>query len=335
MPGKSSNPDAWWSALESTDAALFSHSSDPEDPRLGDVVTRWNGQPCDIKPGQPVLVGFPYDEGVRRNHGRPGAAAAPRAIREQFYRLTSWDGAGKARVDLAERQLLDLGNVRVQTSLEQMQEYLGVVVEGLLLHKAIPIILGGGHETAFGHYLGYAHARWKCGILNVDAHLDVRPYHQGGHSGSPFRQIIEFKDWPLPPSQYVVFGAQRQAVAKAHCELLQKRLDRVHWWRENLEWRELFLVELDELGSGGGAVLLTVDADAFRAADVPGVSAPNPAGFPGMVWPIMAELAGQNPGVRSLELVEVNPNFDRDGQSARWAALGLRQFLVGLAARPR
>src|SRR5262249_46730566 len=122
--------------------------------------------------------------------------------------------------------------------------------------------------------------------------------------------------------------------AKAHCEYVQHLLHRIHWWKENLDCREIFLVELDELGSGGGAVMVTVDADAFRQADVPGVSAPNPSGFPGTVWPMLAELAGQNPNVKSLELVEVNPAFDRDGQSARWAALGLRQFLVGLAARP-
>ncbi|HEV3145986.1 MAG TPA: formimidoylglutamase [Gemmataceae bacterium] len=334
MPGKSSNPVAWWSALEPAGEELFFHAPYRDDPRLGDVVQRWDGKPCKISARQPVLLGFPCDEGVRRNHGRPGAAAAPRAIREQLYRLTSWDGAGKTSVDLASVGLLDLGNIRVQTSLEQMQEYLGLVVEALLRLKAVPIIMGGGHETAFGHYLGYVNAGLKCGILNIDAHLDVRPFPNGGHSGSSFRQIIEHRERPLAPGQYAVIGVQRQSTAKAHCDFIQSLLHRIHWWKENLDCRELFLGEVDELGSGGGAVMVTVDADAFCQADVPGVSAPNPSGFPGTVWPMIAELAGQNPTVKSLELVEVNPSFDRDNQTARWAALGLRQFLVGFAARP-
>jgi len=321
-------------ALEPAEEELFFHSADHDDPRLGDVVQRWDGKPCKISARQPVLLGFPCDEGVRRNLGRPGAGAAPRAIRQQLYRLTSWDGAGRKPVDLASVRLLDLGNIRVQTSLEQMQEYLGLVVEALLQLKAVPVILGGGHESAFGHYLGYVNAGIKCGILNIDAHLDVRPYAKGGHSGSPFRQIIEHREQQLSPGQYAVIGAQRQAVAKAHCEFIQPLLHRIHWWREDLECRDLFLAELDELGSGGGAVMVTVDADAFREADVPGVSAPNPSGLPGTVWPMIAELAGQDPRVKSLELVEVNPSFDRDNQTARWAALGLRQFLVGFAARP-
>jgi formiminoglutamase len=37
--------------------------------------------------------------------------------------------------------------------------------------------------------------------------------------------------------------------------------------------------------------------------------------------------------VASFEVVEVNPRLDRDGQSARWAALAVWQFLAGLAAR--
>jgi len=335
MPGRSSSPAAWWSALKPADERLFFHSPDPADPRLGDIVHRFDGQPCEIAASRPVLVGFPCDEGVRRNHGRPGAANAPAAIREQFYRQTSWDGAGKIGVDLARIKLLDLGDIRAEESLEKSQERLGMVIGALLQQKAVPIVLGGGHETVFGHYQGYVNAGLRCGILNIDAHLDVRPYSQGGHSGSPFRQIIEHPKQRLGPEQYVVLGAQRQSTARAHFEFVYGLLDRIHWWKEDLDWRELFLVELDELAGHSAAVLVTVDADAFRQSDVPGVSAPNPSGFPGAVWPALAELAGQNPNVRSIELVEVNPSFDRDGQTARWAALGLRQFLVGLAARPK
>jgi hypothetical protein len=48
----------------------------------------------------------------------------------------------------------------------------------------------------------------------------------------------------------------------------------------------------------------------------------------------MAFLAGVHPAVRSFELVEMNPTFDLDGRSARWVALVVRQFVVGLAKRP-
>jgi formiminoglutamase len=95
----------------------------------------------------------------------------------------------------------------------------------------------------------------------------------------------------------------------------------------------LFAAELQRLGREASNILVTIDADAFRQADVPGVSAPGPVGLAGCIGPELAWRAGTDPRVRSLEVVEVNPEFDRDSQTARWAALCVRQFLVGLASR--
>jgi len=66
---------------------------------------------------------------------------------------------------------------------------------------------------------------------------------------------------------------------------------------------------------------------------VPGVSAPNPTGLIGDDVLACARIAGKSMCVSSFDLVEINPCFDRDGQSARWAALAIWHFLVGLAGR--
>jgi formiminoglutamase len=334
MSAPSSSLAEWWSALEPAPARLFHGRGDPEDPRLGEIVRRWDGGPCALAAGQAVLLGFPCDEGVRRNHGRRGAALAPDAIRDCLYRLTSWDPV--TEVDLASLPVLDLGNLRIDADLAAAQERLGQVVAEVLKAGAVPIVLGGGHETAFGHYLGYVGAGLECAIINIDAHLDVRPYPHGPHSGSPFRQAIEHPTWPLKAGRYVVVGAQRQSVARAHWQFVHDHQGRVHWWESMSPDRqavEVLDVELDRLGEDYGAILLTVDADAFRQADVPGTSAPSPFGLEGAVFPAIAFRAGSDPRVRSLDVVEINPVFDRDGQSARWAAVGIRQFLVGLAQR--
>jgi formiminoglutamase len=335
MSGASSSPGAWWSGLEPAEAGLVRGRGDPDDPRLGDAVRRWDGGEPPLRSGGAVLIGFPCDEGVRRNGGRPGAARAPDGIREYLYRLTARDGV--SGVDLADLHALDVGNVRVGVDgLEAAQRRLGEVVGAVLRAGVVPVVLGGGHETAYGHYLGYVAAELAVGIVNVDAHLDVRPYPSGGHSGSPFRQALELVARPLGAGRYVVIGAQRQSVATSHAEYVARRAGRVHWLPElpPEDWPlRVFEQEVDELATKAGAALVTVDADAFRQADVPGTSAPSPVGLDGAAWPEIAFRAGARPGVRSIELVEVNPAFDRDGQTARWAALGVRQFLVGLATR--
>jgi formiminoglutamase len=312
---------------------LRDHAPRRDDPRLEDVIELWKGDPAALKPGRAVLVGFPQDHGIRRNFGRRGASGAPQEIRTHLGRLTPWDGADD--VDLSATPPLDVGNVHITGTLEQTQAALGEVITGLLESGTVPIVLGGGHETAFGHYLGYVGARKKVGIVNIDAHLDVRPcHHDHGHSGSPFRQALEHATAPLPGTHYVCLGAQPHAVSRAHWLYARERGCVVRWAGE-VEGRltDQFGKERDRLAKAGCQVYVSIDADVAQSADVPGVSAPNPLGLRGSEVAACARAAGQSPAVASLDVVEINPRHDRDGVSARWAALVVWNFLVGLALR--
>ncbi len=333
MSGASSSAAGWSTRLEPA-ARATDLPSRPDDPRLGEVAEFWTGGSPPLRPGRPVLVGFPQDEGVRCNLGRPGAAGAPDEIRRWLYRLTPWDGATDA--DLAALPLLDLGSVRIEGTLEQSQNDLAEVIAALLNAGAVPIVLGGGHETALGHYLGYVRAGRPVAILNLDAHLDVRPFSPGqGHSGSPFRQALDHPTHPLPGHRYVCFGAQPSAVSREHLELVRQRGGRVHWAAEvSHSLERVFRRECERLRSEDCSLYVTLDADVVRAADVPGVSAPNPLGLSAREVAACARMAGATPGVSSFDLVEISPNLDRDGQSARWAALAVWHFLAGLARRP-
>jgi formiminoglutamase len=271
---------------------------------------------------------------VRRNQGRPGSAGAPREVRRWLYRLTPWDADGD--VDLATLGLLDLGDVVIQGTLQETQEALAEVVGAVLAGAAVPVVLGGGHETAYGHYLGYVRAGLPVGIINLDAHLDVRPCLDGqGHSGSPFRQALEHPTRPLPGGRYVCLGAQPYSVSQEHLRHVRRCGGTVRWKTEvGGQLGHHFDREHQRLLTEGCHIYVTLDADVVRSADVPGVSAPNPLGLSGAEVAACARLAGASPGVSSFDLVEVNPTLDRDNQSARWAALAVWHFLAGLAGRP-
>jgi formiminoglutamase len=306
----------------------------PDDPRLGEIIEFWQGDDAAISAGRAVLIGFRQDEGVRRNGGRIGAADAPNEIRRWLYRLTPSDC--QANIHLTDLPPLDLGNVRISGELEKTQAVLGNIVAAVLDHGAIPIVLGGGHETAYGHFLGYAAEQKKLGIINIDAHLDLRTLLDGkGHSGSPFRQALEHPTHPLRGDHYVCLGAQPHAVSHQHWLFAREHGCFVRWCNEMRQALELhFVAEYDRLESAGCQVYLTIDADGVRAADVPGVSAPNVTGLLGSEVAACARMAGCLPKVSSLDLVEINPRLDRDGQSARWGALVIWNFLIGLANRP-
>ena len=94
-----------------------------------------------------ALIGFKSDKGVYINHGRVGAVEGPQAVRSQLAKLP-WHLGRNVRV-------FDVGDIDgPNRSLEQLQQSLARAVKRLRELNLRPIVLGGGHETAYGHYLG-------------------------------------------------------------------------------------------------------------------------------------------------------------------------------------
>jgi formiminoglutamase len=296
-----------------------------DDPRIGQLLGRALG---DGDMPRAVIVGFPTDEGVRRNGGRPGAAEGPAAIREMLHRLTPGaDDTGDA-VALLERTR-DLGDLVVSGDLRHDQELLGIAVTPYLAEGAFVVVLGGGHETAYGHFLGYPEAGHAVTIVNWDAHLDVRDLKAGrGHSGSPFRQALEHASGAC--RGYVVAGVQPQATARAHLDYVHGRGGRVLWASE------LSPAAIDALYAAvRGPAMISFDLDAVDQSHAPGVSAPATGGMSADLWLRAARGAGRCPSAMSMDVVELNPKLDRDGQTARLAALTVWQVLRGVAERGR
>src|SRR5436189_216986 len=80
MAGMVKKQEEWLSALKPLRAAP-SVSHRPDSVCLGEVAEFWHGAPVTLQPTRPVLIGFPSDLGICRNHGREGAATGPYAIR--------------------------------------------------------------------------------------------------------------------------------------------------------------------------------------------------------------------------------------------------------------
>jgi len=294
----------------------------PNDPRIGRLLGTRLGR--DEAP-RVVMLGFPSDEGVRRNGGRVGAAGGPAAIRAALHRLAP-DARSERFEDLLGRTR-DLGDLEVSGDVESDQRKLGETLAPHLERGAFAIVLGGGHETSYGHFLGYVAAGRQVDILNWDAHADVRELKEGrAHSGSPFRQAIE--DPSGACRRYSVAGLQPHSVARAHVQFVQQH-GRVVWrdqvTRESIE--ELYC-------SARVPTLVSFDLDAVNEAEAPGVSAPSPGGLPGELWLAAAYGAGRLPAVSSADLVELNPTVDQDGRTARLAALTVWWLLRGRAERP-
>lgn len=303
--------------------------NDPNDVRMGEIISFVEHELPVIKPGDVCLIGFPEDRGVVRNYGREGAAEAPDRVKEMFYRLPASNFQFGIR-KFSDFTIFDFGNVDTGNSLTEAQTRLGNVVAWVLHRGGIPVVIGGGHETAYGHFLGYVETRKPVSVLNFDAHLDLREVLADGigTSGSPFRQMIQHPSGLL--DRYGVSGIQPNANSVEYLDFAKANKVSFSWLSElnghNFQPDNLLFPD-DE------SVYVTVDIDGFSVQHAPGCSAPQVIGFnPEKMLPLLLNL-GKNRKVTSLDICEVNPFFDRDNQTSRLAALLIYHFITGLSLR--
>ncbi|RIL09218.1 MAG: arginase [Proteobacteria bacterium] len=245
-----------------------------EDPRLFELF----GKALSTgRPAKMVIIGFPCDLGVARNGGRLGAAEAPDAIRNLLYRFTP-DAQNAAEYIELVKNCRDLGNLVVGSDLEKAQAELGAVIAPHLANGSAVIILGGGHETSYGHFLGYVEAKKKAvRILNWDAHPDLRPLTEGkGHSGSPFRQACEHPSGYC--KSYSAAGLLPHSCSESHLQLL-RQIGGNLWFSEQIN-----KVTINEIYRSVAPEMVSFDLDALDQAYAPGVSTPAAGGLSPDVW---------------------------------------------------
>ena len=161
------------------------------------------------------LVGYVCDEGVRRNQGRIGARKGPKSIRNKL---------GKLPIHHADKKIIDFGDVIcLDTYLEDCQKALSKTISKLIKHNVLPIAIGGGHDIAYANFNGIKDAiknisKNKIGIINFDAHFDLRAVETAANSGTPFNQILSEND----TVSYFAIGIQQQSNTKELFEIAEK-----------------------------------------------------------------------------------------------------------------
>lgn len=292
---------------------------------------RWHQwiQPLDLN--QPVkkidcrlgfaFVGFCSEQGVKRNKGRTGTALAPDFIRGQMSNLPCTFSQ--------EVKFYDAGNILCdEISMEEGQRLLGLAVEKILELNLFPIVLGGGHETTYGHFQGHLAdmkakgAPLDMGIVNFDAHFDLRPYDHGASSGSMFRQIADIYQKEDAEYHYLPLGIQEHSNTVSLFKfakslginyILAKEIQNSNY-SVILDKVDTFLYKCD-------SAYITICTDVFSSAFAPGVSATQSLGLdPEVVLPIIKHIL-RTRKVRGFDVCEISPRFDQDNTTANLGAV--------------
>jgi formiminoglutamase len=288
---------------------------DPNDKKLRDLVSVDSSQ---YEESEIVILGFPSDEGVKRNNGRPGARKAPNRIRQFLYKLPSPAG-------LEPGQLFDLGDIRVQDTLEHTHALHEEVIYRILKDDKKVVVIGGSNDVSYPDCRGLARIMSDMLVFNIDSHFDVRE-DMPRNSGTPYRQLLD--EGIIKPSRFYEMAVKPLVNSTVYERYLEKigvpvySLD----WLRGLGVEQTFRKIIEE--THPKAIFWGFDLDAVKSSDAPGVSAPYPQGLSADEILKIAGVAGVARDTKIIELSEVNPVYDINNRTSHLAALIILNFLT-------
>ncbi len=293
---------------------LFYSRNDPKDLKLGDFV---KSSPEEFEDSQVIILGSPQDEGVKRNRGREGAKDAPDEIRKAFYKLSLND-------KISSKKVFDLGNLKVDSSLENIHKNQEFVVSEILKTADKIIILGGGNDISYPDCKALSLAKESILAINIDSHFDVRD-DKPRNSGTPYRMLLDEK--LILPNNFFEIGIKPFASSPVYENYLKEI--GVEFFTINKVKESGIKKILDSIlmKNKSKFIFWGFDMDSVRAFAAPGVSAPNPNGLTAEEAITAAETAGIEDRTKIFEISEVNPKFDIDGRTCKLAAVMMWHFI--------
>ena len=274
-----------------------------------------------------ALLGFCCDEGVRRNLGRVGAKEGPHALRKALV--------NKSFHTDEPFNIYDCGDVYCDDGdLEKSQEKLAILTSQIIKAGHFPLILGGGHAVAYGHYKGIEKAgkEKKLGIINIDAHFDLRPLLEGGKgsSGTPFLQIAKDREKKEQDFSYLCLGVQESANTSPLFETAKELgapyiLASTILSKGQVSYHEI----LKKILGQSEGIYLTLCLDAFSFSVAPGVSAPSPFGIMPFHVLDLLEMLISSGKLISFDVAEMAPRFDEGGKTASLGAEVVSRLIQG------
>jgi arginase len=291
-----------------------------------------------------AVIGAPLDLGQDRR----GVDMGPSAIRyagldarlaDLGRPVTDWGNVESAVAEAAEQ---GESNARFLMPVMRTCERIAALVRRAAESGEVPVVLGGDHSVALGSIGGLASLYGPGGVIWIDAHGDLNTPEttpSGNVHGMVLAAVLglggpafESSAWPLP-----AVDPQRVALVGVRSLDAGER-ERV----KELGVKVFTMSDVDRLGveraireslthiAGPGFVHVSLDMDAVDPEVAPGVGTPVRGGLNYREAHLAFELVAESGLLTSLDVVEVNPVFDRQNETAQLAvelvasALGAR-----------
>lgn len=299
--------------------------SDPFWPRASEWLAGWHAPNAQRKL---AVLGVPAATGSIT----PGRCdLAPAAVREALYRFSTYDL--ETGDDLESVAACDLGDLALEkmSVADACQPAADRVRSSAECVDAL-VLLGGDNSITRPGVHGLGLELDKCGLLTLDAHLDLRDLAGGLTNGNPVRALL--RDG-LPGRNIVQVGLQPFANSRQYHEVALNAgitvISAGECRRKGIDT----VVEraLAQLAQHCDAIYVDFDIDVLDRAFAPACPGARPGGITPAELRSAARVSGEHPKVRIADLVEVDPERDVACVTVYATCMCLLGFASGVARR--
>lgn len=292
--------------------------------RFSDIVKAWEGKEI-----QGVgLIGAPLS---KSSISHSGAHLAPGTIRKALSAFTTY--SVEENLDLNEWSIQDLGDIvmHVTDIIHSQERIFETLLEVYTTNQNfLPIILGGDNSITYPSIKAFAKAKGRVGVIQFDAHHDVRNLEDGGATnGTPFRSLLETKT--IEGKNLIQIGIRDFSNSKTYRTYAEENGVSIYTMKDVREKpiKNIMTEAIESLNKSVDVIYVSLDMDVVDQSEAPGCPAIGPGGMSGSSLIEAITLLGEQPKVKGLEIVEIDPTVDFRDMTSRLAAHIVLNFLKG------
>src|SRR5690606_35321568 len=285
-----------------------------------------------------VIFGVAEDIGVFANYGNTGTARAWDATLKVLLNIQSnrFTNANKVLIlghldfskEMEKLENYDPSNEkdisRARKKVAKIDTYVTNLVYEIVKAGKIPIIIGGGHNNAYGNIKGTSLAFKKpINVVNFDAHSDFRP-EEGRHSGNGFSYA--YAEGFL--KNYIIFGLQENYTP----DIVFKRLDKFSAIKYNtfeavsIRNENTFKSELKNASDFISKRPFGIEIDCDAIKNIPS-SAMTPSGYSVKKARAFVNHFGKCENAQYLHICEASPTEDTESKVGKLITYLITDFM--------
>ncbi len=291
--------------------------------KAGQLLQPWTGE--EVR--GVAIAGAPLS---KTSISHSGAHLSPQTIRTMMHSFSTY--SIEEETDMWDCIITDFGDIEMHvTDLFESQSRIYSALKNIQdQHKgAFVITLGGDHSVSAGAIKAFQETRGRVGIIQFDAHFDLRNTEDGGPSnGTPFRQLIE--NGVISGDQLIQIGIRDFSNGRLYHDYAQDQGVTVHTMGDIKREGLLALLQksVEQLKQTTDNIYISLDMDVLDQAYAPGCPAIGPGGLDsdslidGIQW------LAQDSSVKGMDIVEIDPTLDFRNMTSRLAAYIIMQFTL-------